>query len=405
MTNRQWLLAVGCWLLFLCAACGSCDRVGPAAGPAPSFGPLEGVPIIRVALKRNAESVPVGVNGPYTMEDGENGKVLSQGLRLARTEVAFESARFAALTRVKTHHIVIKPRNDGAILVGANRYRGTLHLWGKGGTFTLVNHVNLEHYLASVIPCEMDIGWNEAALQAQAVAARTYALWRMQRPGVKKRSWDLTSGADSQVYGGFKKESDKSRKVIVDTAGMVLVFADLDDDEAKIFPAYYHSTCGGHTADAHEVFGGEELPCLTGVICTGCRDSPVYEWTFTLDQDELREVLRKIGGKDLGKIAQIECIAPEDSDWVRAVVLKGEKGECRLSVGKFRRAVGTGRMKSANVTVQKRGDWFKLVGYGWGHGVGMCQWGAAGMAHPDLDFKADEILKHYYQGAQIRRIY
>lgn len=402
-------------ILCLCAACGSCDRLESSSGPAPDFGPAEGVPTIRVALRRNAESVTLAIEGPYTITDGDASRMLSQGAFLARDEVTYKSGKFS-LTPIRTRHLIITPKINGSIVVGDKHYRGVLHLWGarekdKDGKYTpldrlsAVNHVNLEHYLASVVPAEMKMSWPEAALQAQAVAARTYALWRMEQVAKGNRTWDLTSGADSQVYAGLDRETEKSRKIIIDTAGTVLLFKDLNDKEPSIFPAYYHSTCGGDTADAHVVFGGREMPCLTRVTCAYCTDSPVYEWTFALSQNDLAEIIMKAGGKDIGKIVEIECIGPEAAQRPRQVILKGSELQVRFSIGDFRRAVGTRRMKSSFFTIEKTGDYFKITGHGWGHGVGMCQWGAAGMAAEPFCFSAQEILQHYYQGAQLQRLY
>jgi stage II sporulation protein D len=256
---RKIAFLPGLLILWLCAACGSCDRAGSGV-PAPSFGPAEGVPTIRVALRTDADSVPVAIEGPYTTRNGETGKLISQGSSLPKSEVVFRDSFFVIEpSRMKANHLVLTPANDGTLMVGDTHYRGVLHLLSRDGRIAAVNHVNLEHYLASVIPSEMKITWPEAALQAQAVAARTYALWRMEQAEKRELPWDLTSGSDSQVYGGLEKECRTSRKVVVDTAGTVLTF------EGKIFPAYYHSTCGGFTADAHVVFGGKEMPCLMGV--------------------------------------------------------------------------------------------------------------------------------------------
>jgi stage II sporulation protein D len=257
---RKIAFLPGLLILWLCAACGSCDRAGSGL-PAPSFGPTEGVPIIRVALRTDADSLPIAIEGPYTIKNGENSKLFSQGSSLPKTNVVFRDPFFIVVepSRMKTNHLILIPKNDGTLVVGDRHYRGVLHLLNRDGKIAAVNHVNIEHYLASVVPSEMKMSWPEAALKAQAVAARTYALWRMEQAEKRDLDWDVTSGSASQVYGGLDKESRKSRQVVVDTAGTVLTY------EGKIFPTYYHSTCGGFTADAHVVFGGKEMSCLMGV--------------------------------------------------------------------------------------------------------------------------------------------
>jgi stage II sporulation protein D len=131
----------------------------------------------------------------------------------------------------------------------------------------------------------------------------------------------------------------------------------------------------------------------------------VYRWSFTLDQEELARIVRDSGGKDIGKILDIERIDPDAGERTKVIVLKGEKGSHEMETSVFRKLAGTARMKSVAFEVKKSGSSFEILGSGWGHGVGMCQWGAAGMGNPTYRYTAQEILQHYYQETKLLRIY
>ncbi len=126
-----------------------------------------------------------------------------------------------------------------------------------------------------------------------------------------------------------------------------------------------------------------------------------------MTQEEIQNAIKEDGGKDIGKILDIERLDPDAGERTKMLIIKGEKGNHEIRTSIFRKLVGTKRMKSVAFKVKKSksGDSFEILGSGWGHGVGMCQWGAAGMAHPTYRYTAQEILQHYYQETKLVRIY
>jgi stage II sporulation protein D len=171
----------------------------------------------------------------------------------------------------KADSVVIQPDNPHIFNINGSVYRGKLQLIinGEGDSLTAVNIVPLEPYLAGVIGAEMPSYWESAALEAQAIAARTYCLYIKRRFGTKRR-WDLRQTTANQLYLGVSAESAQVWKAVERTYGQILICSQPDGTE-DIFPAYYSSTCGGHTENSKHVFGDSFEP-LTGVPCPYCRD-------------------------------------------------------------------------------------------------------------------------------------
>jgi len=282
-----------------------------------------------------------------------------------------------------------------------------------GGSFDVINYVPVESYLAGVVGAEMPKYWEPEALKAQTIAARTYCLYTKKRFG-SNRSWDVSNTQAHQVYEGVDAESSAVWRAVNETRGEVLVCRQ-DDGTDGIFPAYYSSTCGGHTEDCKNVFG-ESFEALRGVRCPYCAEvarPKYYFWPVArFKAGEVSERLRARYPKleELGRVTAITPIEQSDygnyrrltkikvsgstgkSDWIRAEDL-------RLTVDP------TGRMiKSATCEISKSGgDWVFSFGRGFGHGVGMCQCGAQAMARAGKT--AEEILAYYYAGSRITGVY
>jgi len=156
--------------------------------------------------------------------------------------------------------------------------------------------------------------------------------------------------------------------------------------------AYFHSTCGGHTSSVGAVFGEKEVPPLCGVGCDWCRDSPYYRWKVQIQRSEL---VRKLAPWGLVYLDSIRPLDVDEGGRPRVLLLNGTK---QVKASEFRRAVGPERIRSMAFTAARRGRAFEFAGRGWGHGVGLCQWGARGMALAGKSWR--EILAHYYPGAE-----
>lgn len=315
--------------------------------------------------------------------------------------------------------VIILPAEPYVFKLNGSGYRGKLKLIvsPEGKAFDAINLVPLEPYLAGVVGAEMPSYWEPEALEAQAIAARTYCLYIKKQFG-RNRSWDVTRTQANQVYLGLGAESPLTWRAVKRTHGRVLVCTGPDAGR-DIFPAYYSSACGGHTENSKHVFGDCFEP-LTGVQCPYCRQvaKPRHFYWPTVQFDKADVTARLLGRyPKLEQLGKIEKITPtEQSDYsynyekfsrLTKVKLVGSTGKSDfLRAEDLRLAIDpTGRKIKSTIckTVNMPGKWAFLFGRGWGHGVGMCQHGAEAMARQGK--KAEQILSYYYPGSRIERIY
>jgi len=301
------------------------------------------------------------------------------------------------------------------------RYRGALAFVAVDTAILVVNRLPLESYLRGVVPLELGVrSPNEsAALEAQAIAARSYTLVRL-REGAARR-YDLTSGAFDQVYGGMDAEHPIADAAVQATEGLVLTY------DGAVVRAPYHSTCGGSTIAPSEAWVGvRDEPWLRGVSDARggreggawCDISPRFQWERMLDRRALDEaVVRYVQSRGTGMLvggggvraARIESYTP--SGRVRTLALDTDGGTVRLSGTALRTALRSARGEILNSTyfslepaIGRDGRLMQLTlrGTGNGHGVGMCQWGAIGRARAGHDARA--ILAAYYPGTRVERL-
>ena len=310
-------------------------------------------------------------------------------------------------------NLIITPDDPYIFNINGSEYRGKLKLIinPDGSSFDAVNMVPLESYLAGVAGAEMPGYWEPEALKAQVIAARTYCLYTKRRFG-GNRNWDVRKTAAHQVYHGLSVESAAIWDVVNQTIGMILVCKQADGTE-DIFPTYYSSTCGGHTENSNNVFSESFAP-LTGVSCPYCKDVakpkfffwPMVRFDKAVITNKLFQRYEKL--RRLGNITDIEVADKTDyGDFSRLTMIKltGPAGSDFLRAEDFRLSIdSTGRkIRSACFQLTNLEDsWAFLEGRGWGHGVGMCQCGAEGMARQGKTVR--EILSYYYPGSKISTI-
>jgi stage II sporulation protein D len=255
----------------------------------------------------------------------------------------------------------------------------------------------------------MPADWHEEALAAQTVAARTYALYQMHN-GVRGWRWDIGSDQGSQMYLGLEKENPRVNQAIRETRGVVLTYGSAGRE--KIFPAYYCSNCGGHTQDAEPVFG-EGLAPLRGKPCPYCgTNAPKsrYRWKKAVVEKELLSENLIQYFPELGRLGEITGIKVEQrSRYGRAEVIQvtGLEGRTsRLRAEDFRLVVNsTGQpVLSSWYELSDNGEtWTFSEGHGWGHGVGLCQYGSQALARSGKS--CQEILAFYYPESVLLRAY
>lgn len=268
--------------------------------------------------------------------------------------------------------VVITPEHGYFIWKG-HRYRGKLML--KAGK--VINYLPLEEYLYSVVAAEMGYRREFEALKAQAVAARTYAVRKMGER--RNRDYDIHAAPEvDQKYVGMDNEYVGACDAVNATRGEILVYG------GEPIRALYSACCGGYTNDPPE---GWDTPYLVGKPDPYCKGSPYERWRVTLSRGELEA---KLGCR----VQSIKVVARNRAGRVRFVEINGK----RMVGGEFRARL---ELPSTWFEVKERGDSIIIEGRGYGHGYGMCQWGAIGMAKRGYSYR--QILGFYYPGTRVVR--
>ncbi|MFA5099446.1 MAG: SpoIID/LytB domain-containing protein [Candidatus Omnitrophota bacterium] len=358
------------------------------------FGFARDLNTIRVAVLRDAVMARLSIDGFYRIEDVPAHKILSTGKNLRGAATAFKYAVAIGGRRYTQKELFLNIDDPGALQVNGRRYHGSLAITRIRNAMTLINYVDLEDYIKGIAVREISHYWPAEALKAQAIVFRTYALYSMKQNA--SRDFDVTSDVYSQVYGGTSAQRYRITDVIDETAGDVLTY------QGKIFPAFYHSTCGGNTEDAKALWD-VDLPVLKGVACGYCAGSPHYSWKAAIPLAALAAKLRKAGVK-VPSVRRIEISDIDPSGRVTDIEISGPDEErIKVSAKDFRNIMGPDLVKSARFTLAMRGNAIELSGTGWGHGVGLCQWGAYFMAK--AGYSAAEILGFYYPGSKVMNIH
>lgn len=280
--------------------------------------------------------------------------------------------------RVRTFELVW-PQDRIGFQWNGKPYYGRIQLQARAGQLFAINTLSLERYLAATVGGEMIRTWSLEALKAQAVAARTYAIYRMEHP--RDTLFDIDSTIEDQVYPGASGESVQTWNAVKQTAGLYLA------GSKGPVKAYFHSRCGGVTGDAKKVWG-TSAGNRQGVPCPYCRNNP-YKWTARWS---LAAFLKKLGLAP-GAVA---AVVPTKTDGSRILEVEVTNGRTNrtLSADNLRRALGYERLKSSQFAFQYERDEVVAEGTGAGHGVGMCQWGAKHLAEKGATFQ--RILSHYF---------
>ncbi len=270
--------------------------------------------------------------------------------------------------------------------------RGEIEIRPRGKGLAVVNELPLESYLAGSLGREMYASWAVAALRAQAVASRTYALYRValaRRTG--SADFDLTAGTGSQVYGGVAAESHRIRDALEATRGQVLRYAG-----APILAAF-HSASGGVTASSEEVWG-EPHAYLVSQPVEGEDDSPDTYWRAAITRTTLGRAVAGLG-MPVGEIRKLRVAARTASGRVDLLRATGTLATAEITGRELRRALGEATLRSTLFEIRRSEDGFVFVGSGRGHGVGMSQWGARALAERGETY--EQILRTFYPGAKL----
>lgn len=330
--------------------------------------------------------------------------------------------------------------SNNIIKLNGKNFRGEMLLRRlSDGGLTVINYLNIQEYLYGVLPKEMSGEWPLEALKAQAVAARNYAVANIGKHS--NYGFDVCAEVDCQVYGGYDIEKPRSNKAVDDTYGTVLTY------NGNLVSAFFHANSGGHTENSENIWS-ISLPYIRGIKDDFSIGQPNSTWTQTYSPQEIGNILSK-NGINVGKVLDMypESISPNGR--ILSLVIKGSRDEVKLQKEKTRAIFGYNNVKSMWFEVDTDGssyvlsdnniskksinsmyiikensivkipsrenyklyngskyiaisgspNQFILKGKGWGHGLGMSQWGAKKMA--EMGYSYEDILKHYYSGTKL----
>jgi len=300
--------------------------------------------------------------------------------------------------------------SDPIIKLNGKRYRGKIQISSSSSSIDIINVLNLEDYVKGVLAKEMPVGKNGEnfeALKALAICIRTYAIQKMKDG---KLYFDIYADTRDQVYGGVNAESSNSNQAVEETNNLVLQYGE------KIATVFYHSTCGGYTESSSNVFTNEHIPYLISVKDgnePNCIISPRFQWEEIYSRELFVSRLRNSSLLDSqnysledisvlsrfhsGRVDELEIKLHSNDEVEKIIIIRGN--EIRSII---RNADGKSILWSTMFDVSLKSNSVVLSGKGFGHGVGLCQWGAISLSRKAWNFT--EILDHYYPGTSIEKI-
>lgn len=327
---------------------------------------------------------------------------------LAAHRVGLTGGRGALAVDGRPNGSIWSSAEPGPYQVAGRRYRGRIVVHFDSGRLSIVNHVDLEDYVAATVGGEMPASWPEQALRAQAVATRTYALhqraaqqkalhYRLQQAQGNRRTgggsshWDVRATEQSQVYRGMESETPRTRRAADSTRGEILTLA------GRPILAVFHSTSGGRTASASEVWG--KNVSYLGSIDVDYEDVAPFTYWRTVFAPETLSGLLAAAGSELGRIDRLEVTGRTESGRVERIVAQAASRREEWSGDRLRTLVEGLGLRSRLFDIRSTPQGFAFVGSGFGHGVGMSQWGARELARRGASYQ--RILARFYPGAEL----
>ena len=350
-------------------------------------GPASAAETIRVALVQNAETVTAASSSGLIIK-APNDDVDSNG-RI--TVAAGPSGLVVDGQRLRSDRIEVRGRN-GEVTVNGLTVAGRVTIKRQNGKLAAINEVAIEDYVKGVVPSEMNPSWSFEALKAQAIASRTYGLYKIRQNG--KKDFDVVASTKDQVYKGRAGADGPAGRATDETRGQVLVFQD-----EPILAAFF-STAAGPTEDALNVWS-VDLPYLKGVECPFDMNSPYFQWRTDVWLPLLEQRLRE-EGFPVGVIASLSPAYYTKAGRVSHVRILHSDGELHVKGEDLRRVLGYTVLASTQFDFEVVGFQIQFTGRGAGHGVGLCQWGAKELA--EKGYSAEAIVRYYYPGTDIRDI-
>jgi len=399
MSIRRFFLVLSILVIAVFIAGCAAARPQPARALPMVSTPYAGIPVIRVLIVENAssENVSFSVSGGCAVYRYADSWHIVDFPHISPCAVSVgKGSIYLGDIVLPNSAVEIVPRPGSYCSVDGVQYDGNMAILSTpAGGFNIVNAVDLESYVKGVIPSELSQDWPPSALEAQAIAARTYALWKMESGN--NPNYDLVSTVRDQVYAGRSRRQSATDQAANDTLGNVLLW------KGRLIPAYYHSSSGGYTENAFNVWHAFDIPPLAGrqVPSAG---SPHSSWKKVLTPAQIEVALKAQGINVTG----VKDIIPENytrSGRPTQLRIVHSGGDVRIGSNDFRLAVGPGSngLKSTRFRVHKEGANFVFIGSGYGHGVGMDQYAVRNMALEGMS--SLDILTFFYPEVEVLRAY
>lgn len=346
---------------------------------------------VRVLVMKGVPEIAIKTQAPFRVYD-EEGRSLFSGDRISETLVRPTVSGFQMGHQEFRTRALILYSKKGPIHVGNKTFWDTIIFYRDSSKGLLVvNELPMEDYLKGVLPLEVSPKWPMEALKAQAIASRTFAFFR----SIESRydNFDVAADVTSQVYGGQSAEISQTSQAVDATRGEILLY------QNQIFPAFFHANSGGATTAAENVWNLESHPSLRGGESPVDQGEKHYYWKTKLDKQEIE---RKLGGGGfrVKDIDDIQILGRDASGRAKYFSIRSGAGKFKIPSPEFRMLMGNFEFKSTLIDeIRPEGNSFLIRGRGFGHGVGMSQYGAKSLAELGYDYK--KVLQYYYPGAKV----
>ena len=349
---------------------------------------------VEVALAVNAPQVSVSAEGVFELLNRNGSDTFLRGSGLHEADVVPKEEGIAVNGKIYPTDQLVLRVSHGLIQVGKRQYRDQIRIVKNSDqSLTVVNRVDLEAYLKGVLPLEVHPRWPAEALKAHAVISRTFALFKSIEK--QNQEFSVRDTVDSQVYGGALFHHEATDHAIDATRGEILTF------QGNIFPAYFHANCGGRTTKPERIWPVHPNEVFKSISCPFCKDTKHWKWSFEMPLSEIEAVMQK-KGYPAKNLKRVSFSGRDDSGRISQVTLDYKRSSVTISGVDFRAYLGHDKLKSLKAWVKVKKNSVHFRGFGWGHGIGFCQWGAKGQAEAGASYRG--ILKFYFPDAEIKRI-
>lgn len=338
---------------------------------------------LRVAISKDTAQLKIGSSTTAVVKDGA-GKAIGKIDPMSSLAAKTTGKDISINNRLKATELLVEPQENGYVWIGDRWYRGKTRLVLQGNQITAINHVNLEEYLYSVVGAEAISSWPLEALKAQAVAARSYALYK--RNHETNGLYDVDTTVGTQVYKGLDSEYTTTHQAVDSTLGQIMTYNN------QVILAAFHSSSGGHTENVEDVWTSP-LPYLRAVVDYD-QKSPVFQWQQIFPVSRIQSLVAGVGN-----VRGLQPIEMTPHGRVVTMKVTGDRGSTMISGKDLRQTL---ELRSTLFRMFTDGQNVRVEGRGFGHGLGLSQWGAYYLAKQGVNY--NRILAHYYQNATLTKI-